>query len=159
MCIYHCELQLLHFLSACSQIWCQSIHEDVLIHMDFLKPLGSSEESHQDLTRERLIKGENILFSIGIHFSPSFLKSQPNTKLDFLIKTKSNYELWQYFKERVHLEETRMDIFEEEPQCQQSWINNTRNLTIITWCPRWKLYIFNHLSTLPFSQVQLQTVY
>lgn len=81
VCIYHCELQLLHFLSACSQILCQSIHEDVPTHTDFLKPPGSSEESHQDLARERIIKAEDIPFSIGIHLcSSSFLKKQPNKK-------------------------------------------------------------------------------
>lgn len=56
VCIYRCELQPLRSLSACSQILGQSIREDVLTHTDFLKPLGSSEESHQDLEREGLIK-------------------------------------------------------------------------------------------------------
>lgn len=65
---YHCELQLLQLPSACSQTQCQSIHEDVLIHIDSLKPLGSSEENRQDLARKRLIK-DNIPLSTGIHLS------------------------------------------------------------------------------------------
>lgn len=125
---YHCELQLLQFPSACSQIQCQSIHEDVLIHIDSLKPLGSSEENRQDLARKRLMK-DDIPLSIGIHLCCSSHKNlSPKQVKQHQQKTTPNSNLlWK-------LNVTIIPVFKSKKyfrrkQSKSSWEkNNPRTL-------------------------------